>query len=315
MSILYGKRGTWVNQFAQPTLEEFDAGMRPMEYVVLKWGLNGAGIGGPNSGVYERQAASLGKDWLAERMAESGEGSQDGPRHAALYAEQLANQANQPGCVGAVINLEEGDGGWHLDNGDGTRLLINTFRTKAPGKPLFASLDTRGNRPNLPYQRICAGLCDGVMPMVYHAAFQQSPATAFAVAITPLMRERWAGKDIIATYQTYDVRKELPIQTDVMAQVAELRSLYARGIIHGANSYTMGHATPAQWAASLAFEPKPHVITSPKPDVAAALAEIRKLWLEGTHQVEQKGTIQELAAWSRFWEKLAGVHRAEPGVA
>lgn len=289
MSILREKRGTWINQYATPPPDLFVHRAGQVDYVIIKYGLK----------EYEKLAHQSGIPWLAERMGESGTGDQRGPSRAVTYGTELANQANQPGCVGAVVNLEESDGGWHTDDGGGTRELIDTFRKLAPGKPLFASLDTRGNRPNSPYQRALAAACEGVMPMVYPAAFGQRADVAFAAAITPLVRASWNGKEIIPTFQTYD-------KADVPSQVAELDKLYRAGTIDGANSYTLGHATDAQWDASIAFSPAGQRPQPSQPDVAPALKTVRALWIDTWHAIEQKGTVSEATALAEFWRNLSG---------
>jgi len=248
---------------------------------------------------YQETAFQFSIPWVAERMAESGAGSQDGPSQWKKYATELANQANQPGCIAGVINLEEADGGWHNDDGVATLQLVNEFRRLAPGKPIFASLDTRGNRPNSPYQRAAAAMCDGVMPMTYPTAFGTSAAVAFAATVNPLVRQKWAGKEIIPTYQTYD-------GADVASQVAELNRLYSTGVIVGANGYTLGHATNAQWVASLAFVPAPPQPPAPAPDVAAALVAIRKLWVDGWKAIAERGTVRESISLAEFWKNLTG---------
>ena len=169
MSILANKHGTWLNQYAKPTHQVFVTRARQVDYVVIKYGMK----------VYEETAAQFSIPWVAERMGEEGAGTQSGPAHAYKYAEELAAQANQPGCIAAVINLEEADGGWQNDDGWGALRLVTRFRERAPGKPIYASIDTRGNRPNYAYQKALASVCDGVMPMVYPKAFGQNARVAF----------------------------------------------------------------------------------------------------------------------------------------
>ena len=286
MSQIAHKRGTWINQYAQPSAPLFLDRVKDVDYVIIKWGLS----------FYEQLARQSSKPWLAEIMGDSGVGSQNGPANAVLFATRLANQANQPGCVGAVINLEEADGGWHTDTGAATRLLITTFRRLAPGKPLFSSLDTRGNRPDYAYQRVCAELCEGVMPMVYPQAFEQTAERAFASAINALMLQKWAGKEIIPTFQTYG-------PTDVSAQTTVLRCLHTAGVIVGANSYTLGHATQDQWLQSLTFLPK---VVPPPADLAAGLIALRQAWVKGWHQIEQHGNVGEAVAYAAYWQRLTG---------
>lgn len=291
MTVLAHKRGTWLNQYAQPSHQLFVARARQVDYVIIKYGM----------ATYEQTATQFSIPWVAERMAESGAGSQNGPSQWKKYATELANQANQPGCIAAVINLEEADGGWHNDNGWATLALVNEFRALAPGKPIFGSLDTRGARPNYPYQRAAAAVMDGVMPMTYPTAFQQPANVAFAATVNPLVRERWAGKEIIPTYQTYD-------GADVPSQIAQVGSLYNSGVIQGANSYTLGHASDAQWVASLAFTPAPATppAPAPAPDVIEALVRLRKLWVDGWHAIEQRGTIEEAVSFTQFWRDITG---------
>jgi hypothetical protein len=289
MTVLRNKRGTWINQYALPSQTLFQARGRQVDYVVLKYGL----------AQYEAWAREANIPWLGERMGESGAGAQSGPANAALYANQLADQALQPGCIGAVINLEEADGGWHTDDGSATRRLIETFRART-SVPLFASLDTRGNRPNYPYQQVCAELCDGVMPMVYPDAFGLPADVAFGTALTPLMLSRWAGKEILPTYQTYG-------DADVPSQVAVTEDLYRQGKIHGANTYTLGHATDEQWSASLAFVPvAPAPAPLPNIDLAAALVALRKAWVLGWASITDHGTVGEAVALADYWRKLVG---------
>lgn len=289
MTVLSQKRGTWLNQFALPSHQVFANRGRQVDYVIIKYGY----------AAYEETARQFNIPWVAERMAESGAGSQNGPALWQQYATELANQTNQPGCIAAVINLEEADGGWHTDDGWATIKLVKRFRDLAPGKPIFASLDTRGSRPNYPYQRAAASMCDGVMPMTYPGAFLTTAAVAFNATITPLVRERWAGKDIIPTYQTYG-------GADVPSQMVEVSNRYIIGIIAGANSYTLGHATDTQWSESLAFAPASAQPPPPSPDVAAALVAIRKLWVDGWTAIAERGTVPEAVALAGFWQSLTG---------
>lgn len=285
MTVLKGKRGAWLNQFAQPDAALFNARASQVGYVIIKYGL----------AFYEALARAAGVDWLGERMGEP-----VGPAAAATYAQQLADQCNQPGCVGGVINLEEADGGWHNDDGTATRLLIETFRRRAPGKPLFASLDTRGGRPDSPYQAVCAEMCDGVMPMIYPHAFGQSPARAFAAALTNLVYQRWAGKEIIPTIQTYgDITP-----ADVAASAEICDYLYTRTRIVGANFYTLGHADVEQWAEALSFAISSGAPAPPTVDLAAALIALRKAWEDGWTAIAARGTIAEAEALAGYWRKL-----------
>jgi len=280
-----------MNQWAPPK-PDWPVRGHQVDYVIIKYGMK----------PYEVTASEEGIPWLGERMAESGVGSQDGPAHAIQYANELANQVLQPGCIGGVINLEESDGGWHLDpDGSGTRLLIETFRSRVPNKPLFAALDTRANRPNSPYQRVCADLCDGVMPMVYPGSFQLPARISLDAALTPLALWRWSGKDVLPAYQTYVT--DFPC--DVDDEVLNLNILYAQGKIQGASAYTLGHATDSQWLSSLNFKPGP-VVVPLSPDVVAALVAIRKLWIDTWTAIATKGVIGEADALLAYWHGILG---------
>lgn len=286
MTVIRNKRGTWINQFSQPNVNVFTSRVRQVDYVVIKYGL----------AQYEQWARDAGVPWLAERMGEP-----NGPAAAVMYANQLADQALQPGCIGAVINLEEADGGWHLDDGTATRLLIETFRSRCPGIPLFASLDTRSLRPNSPYQLVCAELCDGVMPMVYPGAFGLASQNAFNASLTPAMLARWAGKEVHPTYQTYS-----PPPVSVSAEVWVVAVLYNQHVIHGANTYTLGHATDEQWEASLGFRPLPPATADPDPAIVAALVALHAAWVKQWTAIADHGSVSEAVALADYWRRLIG---------
>lgn len=291
MFSIVNKKGGWVNQYSAPTDAVFVERAKKVDYIIIKYGMSS----------YERLCQALAMPWLAERMAESGAGSQNGPSNWLQYASELAAQANQPGCVGAVINLEEADGGWHLDNGSGTRALINKFRQLAPGKPLYASLDTRGNRPIASYQQVCAQLCDGVMPMVYPKAFGQSPDQAMVVAVNNTLKQAWGAKPIIPTIQTYNGVGPV----SVVQQITAARNIGAKGF----NAYTLGHASAQEWAevaASSMFGP----VVPPTPPVTVPTAEQllrgRVGHLEAMMTLALKGTPDEIVQYAAYWKRATG---------
>lgn len=282
-----GRKGAWINQYALPAPDTFMDRAEDVDYLIIKYGLVS----------YEKMAVEAKKPWLAEVMAELGAGSQNAFTQPQLFASRLASQATQPGCVGAVLNLEEADGGWHNDNGTGTRALILDFRRRLAGKSmmLYASLDTRGNRPDYPYQRVCAELCDGVMPMVYPKAFGQSPQVAFNASINPKVLARWQNR-IFPTIQTYGGIGAGP--TFEQLQIARQ--------FNGVNVYTLGHASSSEWtivaAHKLASEPAP---VAPA-DLPLALARLRTQWLETLAQLALHGNADEVAAFAAYWKNLTG---------
>lgn len=283
-NVISEQKGAWINQYAQPPLER----LLDVAYVVIKYGL----------AQYEQAARDAQVPWLAERMGEVGVGL-PALSFAETFGQQLAEQANQPGCIGAVINLEEADGQWHTDDGVQTLKLVRKFREVCPDKPLFASIDTRGNRPDYPYQRVLAAQCEGVMPMVYPKAFEQAAQKAVAVSLTALFRDAWRGKPIIPTIQTYDGIGALT--------VANTMAYLSASSIEGISAYTMGHATTHEWSAFLTTPVIYHRQTPPATvtvtdTVRANLFEARVKYLETLGTLALKGTPDELLAFATFWK-------------
>lgn len=281
---LRGKRGAWINQYAQPNAAVLASRAPQADYLIIKYGL----------AQYELVAAQKGWPWLAELMAEDGAGDQLAYTRPEKYGTRLGQQAIQPGCVGAVINLEEADGGWHNDNGTGTFKLIQAYRAVAGSKPLWASIDTRGNRPNSPYQKVLAVECVGVMPMVYPKAFGQSEFQAYQSAISALFKQAWSGKPVIPTLQTYDNVGF----TSVKNQIAEAVTRNLDGI----SAYTMGHATQDEWGAFIVTPAAFPLIPGTTPVSAVQLLQARIGYLEAMNQLANKGTPDELLSFATFWK-------------
>jgi hypothetical protein len=294
---IYGKRGAWLNQYAEPSASAFQARARQVDYVIIKYGQE---TGPDGKAFYEALCRSAGVPWLAEKMPERG------PAYAVEDGRLLGEQAIQPGCIGAVANLEEADGNWHTDDGSRTRALIAAFRVTAPGVPLFASIDTRGNRPELPYQRVLAELTEGVMPMVYPLAFYPSKPPGFVDqsfndCITGLVFARWIGKEIHPTIQTYGALTS----TEVVDEALQAQELFNRRSVHGMNVYTLGHATPEQWAAAMMFKgTAPALPPPPNVDLQAALIALAKAWVSQWSAIAAKGTVQEAVSLAAYWQRL-----------
>lgn len=286
--VISGRKGAWINQYAQPDAVMFDFRARQVDYLVIKYGL-------PDN---EREAVVRGIPWLAERMGDAGADSV-AIGQAETFAAQLSAQAAQEGCVGAVINLEEADGGWHTDNGVQTLKLVRKFRELQPNKPLYASLDTRGNRPNYPYQLVLAAQCDGVMPMVYPKAFGQTPQQAVEAALTPLFHTRWGGKPVVPTIQTYDGIG--------VGAIGETMFFLRQHSIAGVNAYTLGHATDEEWQTfvntMLLYPIGPIVPPTPvDTNVRAQMLEARVKFLETMATLGLRGTPNEVLAFATFWK-------------
>lgn len=278
-----GKKGAWINQYAQPNMQTFYERASQVSYLIIKYGLS----------QFEQSAATRGIPWLGERMGEAGVGLVAIDKWS-QFASELAQQCNQPGCVGGVINLEEADGGWHNDDGSRTNALVAKFRALCPDKPLYASIDTRGPRPQYAYQQVLAQLCDGVMPMVYPKAFGQTAQGAVGSAITPMLRGAWKNKPIIPTIQTYD---NLP-----PAVVEETMFACGREGVRGITAYTLGHATQPEWGA---FINTAVAMGSTGDDLRTQLLDARVKFLEAMLGLALRGTPDEILAFATYWKQAS----------
>jgi hypothetical protein len=186
--------------------------------VIVKWGYPHA------------RAAFVGAGfpWATERYVYPDQPEAEARRLAADVAE---------GARFAVINAELE---WEPLGPEPMRRLVAEFRRLQPEAELYASVDTRGGRTALPYQRVLAGHVAGWMPMVYPKAFGRSVREAFTASLdAPVMRD--ARLPVLPTIQTYDGIGA----SAVRGQIAEVRR---RGL-RGYQAYTIAHATDAEWAA------------------------------------------------------------------
>ena len=175
------------------------------------------------------------------------------PDQPEMEARRLAQDV-AAGARFAVINAEVE---WERLGPAPMQRLIEEFRRLQPETELYASVDTRGNRMALPYQRVLAAHVAGWLPMVYPKAFGQSVRAAFSASLDG---KDFAGKPVLPTIQTYG---QIGAES-VAEQIAELRS---RGL-PGYQAYTIAHATDAEWA----------VLTSDaEEDDMAANGELRRL--------------------------------------
>ncbi len=161
------------------------------------------------------------------------------PDQPELEARRLAEDV-AAGARFAVVNAEVE---WETLGPDPMRKLVAEFRDRQPTAELYASVDTRGGRTELPYQRVLAEHVAGVMPMIYPGAFEQPVREAFAAALDVgvLLRKDESPLPVLPTIQTYGgVGEQL-----VREQIAEVRR---RGL-PGYQAYTIAHATNAEWAA------------------------------------------------------------------
>jgi len=196
---------------------------------IIKWGY-------PKT---EQAFTAAGIPWAVERYVKYSQPEVEGQR--------LANAVGV-GAVAAIINAEEGGdeqtgGHWERDtDGQAMRTLIATFRQRCPDIELYASVDTRGDRLNDPYQRVLAQHIAGWLPMVYPLAFRPNRPSGF---VTRAFADCLDGKDfggipVLPTIQTYDgIGKQ--------AVVDELAEVKRRGL-PGCQAYTIPHATDEEWA-------------------------------------------------------------------
>jgi hypothetical protein len=169
--------------------------------------------------------AGAGIPWAVERYVYPDQPEEEARRLAAGVAS---------GARFAVVNAEVE---WEPLGPEPMERLVAEFRRLQPGAELYASVDTRGGRSALPYQRVLAAHVAGWMPMVYPGAFGQPVAAAFAAALDGA---RFDGRPVLPTLQTYGGIGAPAVH----AQIDEVRR---RGL-PGYQAYTIAHATDAEWA-------------------------------------------------------------------
>jgi hypothetical protein len=119
--------------------------------------------------------------------------------------------------------------------------LVREFRRLQPRAELYASVDTRGNRLSLPYQRVLAEHVVGWMPMVYPAMFRpQRPAGFVRQAFADCLDGKdFRGKPVLPTLQAFN-------RIGAVALRGEIDQTTDRGL-SGYQLYTIAHATDEEW--------------------------------------------------------------------
>jgi len=206
-----------------------------IEGVIVKYGM-------PET---ERAYAAGGIRWATERYVYADDPAGEGNK--------LAN-AVDAGAYFAVINAEEGPGGWGPapETGPAMSLLIDTFRARHPGTTLYASIDTRGDRLNHPYQQIMLLRCNGIMPMIYPGAFRPSQPDGYITlaVVECLQGKNFFGLPVFPTFQSYswewpkDSGQIRVMGPDGIRLQAIAADIYKPA---GINFYTIHHATDAEW--------------------------------------------------------------------
>lgn len=263
--VLAEGRWAWWNQYGSVPLATCVRRAREarLRGVIVKWGY-------PEARDAFRQASI---PWATERYVY--------PDQPEAEARRLAEEV-AAGARFAVINAEAE---WEALGPEPMRRLIAEFRRLQPAAELYASVDTRGGRMSLPYQRVLAEHVAGFMPMIYPAAFGQSVADAFRAALDG---KDFRGKPVLPTIQTYGgVGLEM-----VAEQIAEAQ----RRELPGYQAYTIAHATDAEWAVL--------VKDAEKEDEMAAVAELRSLQVAA-------GLFLQAAAHALRGERLPPSLRAQ----
>jgi len=244
-------RWAWINNYAVPNNTDLVARAKDTDGVIVKWGmqnvrtiLTGAGI-----------------PYAVEAYVKPDEPAW-GPR--------LADWATG-GAAFVVINAEVE---WEPTDGTVMESLLKSINRAAPNTELYASVDTRGNRLQLPYQKVLARYITGWMPMIYPLSFQQSPAQAF---VSCLHGKNFSGLPVLPTIQLYD-------HIGALAVTNQLHEVESRDL-PGCQAYTLGHATAEEWAV---FTKKEDEVT--KEEVLAMLtytaAVLRNEMKTGFDQIE-----------------------------
>ncbi len=161
------------------------------------------------------------------------------PAEPAAEGRWLAEEV-RAGARFAVVNAEVE---WERLGPEPMRRLIAEFRRLAPRAELYASVDTRGGRTALPYQRVLAEHVAGWLAMCYPKSFRPAqPSGYVAQAFRDCLDGKsFGGKPVLPTIQTFDGIGAVAVRE----QIAEVRR---RGLA-GYQAYTIGHATDEEWEA------------------------------------------------------------------
>lgn len=217
--VLAEGRWAWWNPYGVVSLDSCvrrakDAALRG---VIVKWGYGEARAAFARAGI----------PWATERYVY--------PDQPEVEARRLAEDI-AAGARFAVINAEIE---WEPLGPEPMRRLIAEFRKHHPNAEIYGCVDTRGERTELPYQRVLAEHVAGWMPMVYPVAFEQPVRDAFAATVdVPAMRQ--SPLPVLPAIQTYGSVGP----TVVREEIAEVRR---RGLA-GYQAYTIAHASEQEWA-------------------------------------------------------------------
>lgn len=229
---------------------------------------------------FERAVARAGIPWGVERFAYAAQPE----REAAMLADAV-----DAGAAFAVANCEPNDGGgWGDDAADAAiRTLVDAFRVRHAGVPLFIAADLRPGRSlDAPFVREASrGGVDGWMALVYPKAFGQSARDAFDAAYPG---PRYLGLSCEPVIQTYDdVSPALALE-----QVAEAKRRGAASL----SIYVVETASDDELRAVATAR------TAPADD-AAILHAVAAAYVRGAIAILDHGTPSELSAWGRLFDR------------
>ena len=235
--------GAWHNQYNTRPLAECAgrAQRAQLDFVIVKYGLRAA----------EQAYAKAGVPWATERYVYINQPE----READMLAAAVDN-----GAVFAVINAEEGRGGWGPaeEGAQAIETIATAFSNRHPAVALYACLDTRGDRLNHPYQQAALHWCDGIMPMIYPGAFRPGQPLAYIVRAfdDALKGKDFGDQRVYPVLQSYGW-DDPPGRARTMGAYG-IRMQAGWASPHpGCSFYTLHHATDAEWDAVCALKPKP----------------------------------------------------------
>jgi len=222
-------RGAWWNQYApldgQALIDRIQQAR--LDFMIIKAGYVDI----------EQTVGQAGIRWGTERYAY--------PSQPDLEAQYLCDAVRR-GAEFIVINAEIE---WQNRSDAAVapmKRLIAQIREQVGDIELYASVDARGGRTDMAYQRVLAAAITGWMPMIYPEEFY--PDSFAAELHVPQ-----AFADSFDAGQRFDGLPVLPtIQTSrgigAEAIVLEIAECERRGL-RGYQAYTIGHATDDEWLA------------------------------------------------------------------
>ncbi len=165
------------------------------------------------------------------------------PDQPLTEARYLVDGINR-GAMFAVVNAEIEWERAGPEGGVAMSQLLDEIERLAPGTEVYASVDTRGSRMSMPYQRVMKDRCDGWMPMIYPKAFYPTgfaPTVHVPRAFADCLdrSQDFGGLPVLPTMQTYD---NIGSQA-VNLELAEI----VRRELDGCQAYTVCHATNSEW--------------------------------------------------------------------